>query len=412
MNERKYLIICNNLSIGGISKSLIALVKKLYYKNIIVDLFLLKKSDKNLLVEIKKYSNLVEIKELYQIYTFHKGLRKFFFFIKRKILLETILIHLFRKIKKNNDVKLRKKIMTFNQLIELKICKNSNLNVDLSKKYDCVISWSELLTNYILAENIICDHKIGWIHPDYITAGFNSKLDNEIFEKFDAVVSVSKASALSLKKEFPNLNEKIHYIYNLLDVEKIRQLAIIPPREFKQNKTFKIITVARIQNISKAFDRAIKIVSNLKNKNLKFVWYIVGDGEDKDSIQKAIINNNLDSYMVLLGKKNNPYPFIKNADLFVLQSYYEGKPIVIDEALVLGTPVLVSNYTSAEEQVKNGITGFIVNNEENAITDKLEEIIRNPKCLEILKKNLLNENFVNISNSIFFEQLLEKVINS
>ena len=100
---------------------------------------------------------------------------------------------------------------------------------------------------------------------------------------------------------------------------------------------------------------------------------------------------------MLVGEKDNPYPYVKKADLFVLQSYYEGKPMVIDESIIIGTPVLVTDYNSAKEQVSKNI-GYIVENDENKIYEKIIEIIEDKKDLNAKKEYLKNMNMKKYEN--------------
>ena len=112
--------------------------------------------------------------------------------------------------------------------------------------------------------------------------------------------------------------------------------------------------------------------------------------------------------MKLLGAKDNPYPYMAAADLFVLQSYYEGKPLVVDEALVTGTPVLVTDYVSAKEQVSSEV-GIVVKNDEAAITDKLEELIKNPVKVQHLKMQLQDYDLSYLTECPAFFKMINQV---
>lgn len=252
---------------------------------------------------------------------------------------------------------------------------------DLSE-YDAVISWEELTCNYFLAYQATAQKKIGYVHPDYRKAKFNSVIDYNAFKRFEFINGVSKASYQTLVEVFPVLAERFRYIPNVLDVESIRDKSLAYSAGYDRSK-FQIVTVCRLDNRSKALDRLVKIAKRLSLANCLFEWHIVGDGTDRSIIEKAGINS-----IVIEGEKKNPYPYIAEADLFVLQSYYEGRPLVVDESIVLKTPVLVTNYQSASEQVSCK-EGFIVDNEENAIYTELKNIImRNTLLPEIKDDNM------------------------
>lgn len=406
MNGR-ILILCGNLSVGGIAKSLIAMLKAVNKKGVKLDVAIFKCSDKELLGELQSVANVVEVEELKKIPITSRRFKKIIDLFKRRVFINTLFLHLYSRRKNKCGKDGREKFMKHYLCREYKICKNSKVKVDLDS-YDCVISWSEAECNYMLAENIVCKNKIGWVHPDYIDACFYRKVDEIAFKNLNAVVAVSENGCNSLKKTFPEMEDKFFCIPNLIDIEHIRQKALEPQTEILNN-AFNIVTVARLQNISKAFDRAVRISAKLKAEGLNFTWHIVGDGDDRASIQQDIINYGVEDVVKLIGKKENPYPYMKNADLFVLQSYYEGQPICVDEAMVIGTPVLVTDYKSAKEQVLERNGGFVINNNEKDIYDKIYSLITSPEELLIVRERLKNEEFLELTDTKPFENLLERV---
>jgi len=278
--------------------------------------------------------------------------------------------------------------------------------------FDAVITWEEFYPCYLLAETIQTYKKIAWIHPDYIQCGFDSKYDKPSFAKLDAIVAVSEKGRESLTATMSEYAQKFYCVENCVNVDEVRIKAKEPQNDMlKEDEIVCIVTVARLQNISKALDRAVRIASNLKSKGYSFKWFFVGNGEDYNRMQAWIIENDVSDCVILLGHKDNPYPYIANADLFVLQSYYEGKPVVVDESLILGTPVLVSNYAAAQEQVPKDC-GWIADNNEEDICKKLEEVIRNRdeiiSCRERLSKLDMN-HFMDCSSCV---NMLDEVLNN
>lgn len=255
---------------------------------------------------------------------------------------------------------------------------------DLSR-YDCVVSWEEGTMNCFLANKVIARRKVGYIHPDYEKAAFCARIDKRNLEKLDAVVLVSKATKDSFDRAMPSLSGRSRTVYNLMDVEEIRRKSLLPEPVWDKGP-FDIVTVARIENVSKALDRARRIVKRLDGDGLDFRWYIVGDGPDRGALEEEIKNLGISGRMILLGRKDNPYPYIKNSRLFVLQSVYEGKSIAVDEALVLGVPALVTDYASATEQVRDGVNGIICGNDEDSIYRALKDLIENPETLSALRE--------------------------
>ncbi len=256
-------------------------------------------------------------------------------------------------------------------------------------EYDAVISWEELTCDYFLAEHVKAKVKIGYIHPDYISAGYNPEIDCVAYSKLDYLVCVSKHAADNLKSVFPELDDKIISISNVLNTQLINRLAVEKPEDMYMKSEFDIVTVCRIENRSKALDRAVSITKELNDSGLKFQWYVIGDGPDMAQLQEQITNANIENFH-LMGQRDNPYPYMKEADLFVLQSYYEGRPVTVEEALYLGVPVLITDYASADEQVADGINGWIVRNEENQIVERLKSIIAGKTALNPKKDEMAN----------------------
>lgn len=404
----KILVIMWSMYIGGTTKSLIPFLKLLKRKGFDVELYLIDKGE-----ESRKYVpeeiKLVDIPELDEIVCMPTDtVEKIKWMLQRNILHIALKQKLVTFFPKKDREEQRKAVMRLYQERDIATCINSKKKVDLSEKYDVVMSWGEFLPDYAVANNIICEKKYGWIHPDYATGGFDPKLDKKALAGLTGLVAVSKSGYYSMIQAFPEWKKHIYAVPNVMDVNNLRALAKEQQTEIPYDNTFKIVTVARIHNISKAFDRAVRIAANLKKRGCKFCWYVVGDGEDKEFVNEQIVENQLQDNMKLLGAKDNPYPYMAAGDLFVLQSYYEGKPLVVDEALVVGTPVLVTNYVSAREQVAEEI-GIVVNNEESAIIDAMENIIKNPQKAEFWKKNLETYDFGYLTECpAFFEMINQK----
>ena len=403
----KILVIMWSMYIGGTTKSLIPFLKLLKKKGMDVELYLIDKS-KESLKYVPEGIKIASIPVLDSItYMPSQVLYKIKWMIERKILHIAIRQKMVTMFPKKDREEQRKAVMQLYQKRDYATCINSNQRIDLSEQYDAVMSWGEFLPDYLVANNIICGKKYGWVHPDYATGGFSAEFDKIAMKNLTGLVAVSKSGYESMIAAFPEWKEKIYAIPNVMDIEELRKMAEEEQTEITTNK-FRIVTVARIHNISKAFDRAVQIAINLKKRECEFCWYIVGDGEDRETIQQQINENELQEYMKLLGAKENPYPYMQVADLFVLQSYYEGKPLVVDEALVVGTPVLVTNYVSAKEQVPEDI-GIVVENDELAITEELEKIINSPEKIQKWKNALKKYDFSYLEDCPAFFDMIATV---
>ena len=268
--------------------------------------------------------------------------------------------------------------------------------------YDMAISTAEFYCNDLVANKVQAKYKVGWIHPDYSKLGVNVDFELFTLKKLDRIVGVSDASTQSLVELFPGIKDRFLTIYNMLLPEFVEKRA---EREINNKQLFdttniKILTVCRIDNSSKRLDRIIRACAFFKEKGLAFHWFVIGDGEDLEGLKMMASELGIDDYISFLGSMNNPYPYYKLADVFILTSQYEGKPVVVDEALAMKCPVVVTNYKSAKEQVPK-VYGRVIENDDNAVSEQLYSVLSNKEQIEQWHKNLdsyLPDNKKSIEN--------------
>lgn len=374
----KICILSYRFFTGGFTASLLPLLKHLNSAGISVDLMLFEKND-----EMKMDTSFVNI--IYNttpkrnMSKIEKAVRLFFtphFREERK----------YRMAHKDNaDIVYRNDVFFGQTLTRFSVMEYKQ-KCDLSE-YDCVIAWEEGFTSYFLANNVIAKKKIGYIHPDYQRARFCKYADEIALQGLDKIAFVSNATKKSFQKAIPSLADKAVCIPNTLVVDEIIEKSKEQTQTFEKGE-FDIISVCRLDNVSKALDRAVRVSARLKADGLNFKWYFVGDGVSREKMEGWIKEYNMDNTVILLGEKHNPHPYTINADLFVLQSYYEGKPMSVAEAMILETPVMISHFAAAHEQVQDNVTGFIAENNEDAIYEKLKELITNKDKLETVRENL------------------------
>ena len=270
------------------------------------------------------------------------------------------------------------------------------------QKFDIAISTAEGFCNAVVANSIIADKRIGWIHPDMKSLGFNIRKGTSILDKFDYIVSVSQSGCATLKAFFPNEEKKFVHIDNMIDSDYIRTKSMIRIDDMYNAVNGRtLVTVCRIANESKRLDRIVSIADNLKEQHFNFKWYIIGDGPDYNMLDSLIKSKSLTDKVILLGARNNPFPYIKKADYFVLTSQYEGKPVVVEEAKVLHTPIIVTNYSSARNQVTEKL-GIVVDNSDENLIEQMSDVIKSDCVLEKLRKSNASYNY---DNTLIKEQL-------
>ncbi len=274
--------------------------------------------------------------------------------------------------------------------------------------FDCVVAWEECFPSYYLSKIVQAKRKVSVFHTDYKIAQMDVRMDQKGCRNIDQILTVSNATKNVLQEMLPCYADKIDSFRNVLDVEKIIEKAKEPTTLFEKG-CFDCITVARLENNAKALDRLVRVAARLKADALDFKWYLVGDGPYKAQLEAQIAAANLQDTVLLLGVKANPHPYTKHADLFVLQSYYEGKPISVDEALILGTPALISEYKSAHEQIVEGVNGFIAENTEEAIYQKLKHLLQHPEEVAAVKERLKTQDLAIFTDTTSFTKHLHCV---
>lgn len=261
----------------------------------------------------------------------------------------------------------------------------------IDKRYDVAISY--LWPHDFVAERVKASKKIAWIHTDYSKIETNEKLDFRIWNKFDDIIAVSEDCRSSFLQKYGALENKVKVIENITSPEFIRKMsAESVENPMKVDKRLKLLTVARFSH-AKGIDNAVRALKLLRDKGFKHIaWYVVGYGGDEASIRQLITDHNLENDFILLGKKINPYPYMKACDIYVQPSRYEGKAVTVTEAKILGKPVLITNYPTASSQINHGTDGIICDLSVEGIATGIEELYSNKNLrLELSTNNSVRD---------------------
>ncbi len=270
-----------------------------------------------------------------------------------------------------------------------------------NEDYDVAISY--LWPHDYVAYKVKAKKKIAWIHTDYTKIRTDIKRDLKVWDEFDYIISISEDVTKSFLSKYPSLESKIVLIENIVSPGFIREQAKAEIEELNKD-TFNLVSVGRLCH-QKNFDGAIKALRRLHDQGYKNIkWYIVGYGGDEQMLRNLIKENKLEESFILLGKKINPYPYIKACDLYVQPSRYEGKAVTVSEAKVLGKPILLTNYDTAHSQLEHGVDGYITDLSVDGIVMGIEKLY--------LDEKLRFELIYNCNESCYsnFDEL-EKVYN-
>ena len=252
--------------------------------------------------------------------------------------------------------------------------------------YDVAINYLEIESPEFLRSAISADKYIQWYHTDVANLECPEESDRLIpaFSKMDAVICVAESAKRNFIERYPALADKTYVIYNYFDEQYIRESSE-EPFSLNEDRTI-LLSVGRL-TAQKKYLRFLDVLSRLKNEGYSFVWHILGTGYEFDAINEKINELKLSNCVFLDGVTDNPYKYMKNCDLFVLPSGWEGFPTVTVEAKILGCPVLATDVSGIREQLIHGETGWIVENSEDALYEGLKYLLEHPELCENLRSN-------------------------
>lgn len=246
--------------------------------------------------------------------------------------------------------------------------------------------------------------KILWEHMDVTkdvstATYFNKKQVERFFSPFDKIVGVSKECQSKFIEKY-GFMEKTTYIYNPIDVEDIlKKSTEYEVKEFDKD-TVNIVAVGRLVE-QKAFSRLIDVIKKLYDNDCKVILYIIGEGPEREALSQKIQKLDMEENIRLLGYKDNPYPYIKNADMLVCSSIHESYCLVVAESLILGTPVVSTRCTGPIELLDEGKYGLLVDNTEDGLYMGIKEMVNSrEKREEFTKKALERKRFFDVTTCV------------
>lgn len=252
--------------------------------------------------------------------------------------------------------------------------------INKGKTYDLAISF--LTPHQYVLHKVSARKKVAWIHTDYTRITIDARRELKVWGKYDFIASISDDVTKTFLQVFPSLESKIIKIENILSPRFVRRRA----EEFQVNwdaeplnngqAVKKLLSVGRICE-AKNYDNVPMICKTLLKHRNKPRWYIIGYGPDEQLVRKKIEDAGMQEYVIILGKKENPYPYIKACDIYVQPSRYEGNSVTVREAQMLCKPVVVTNYPTAGSQVKDGDDGVIVPMDNEGCAKGIAELLCN-----------------------------------
>lgn len=259
--------------------------------------------------------------------------------------------------------------------------------------YDLAISF--LTPHNIVLDKVQARTKIAWIHTDYSRIDVNANLELTVWSKYDYIASISPDVSRTFLSVFPSLKGKLVEIANILSPAFVRRRALEKTDLSVFKKTdINLLSVGRF-SYPKNFDNVPDILRCIREHGINARWYLIGYGGDESLIRQQIQETGMEKYVVILGKKENPYPYIQACDLYVQPSRYEGNSVTVREAQMLCKPIIVTDYPTAASQIQNGKDGIIVPLDNAACAEGIVRLIRNPQLQNSLIQFLKEHDYGN-----------------
>ena len=249
-------------------------------------------------------------------------------------------------------------------------------SINPEKEYDLAVSF--LAPHDIVLEKVWAKKKACWVHTDYTKVDMDTELEFPVWSRYDHIAAVSDAVSEAFLTRFPSLRDKMVTLPNILSVEWVRSRAeaFSVEEEMPQEPgVMRLLSVGRFTE-AKNFDNVPDICRRIREKGVNVRWYLIGYGGDEGLIRQRIAESGMDEYVRILGKKNNPYPYIKACDIYVQPSRYEGSPVTILEAIALGKPVVVTAFQTVQSVIQDGIDGILVPMDNEGCADGLAHFIK------------------------------------
>ena len=398
---KRILIVSHAMELGGAERSLLGLLNVLDSKRYKIDLFLLR-HEGELLEYIPEYVHVLPKVAAYTVLArpMKDTLREGHFWLTG--------VRLYAKIK---AARYNKKHQYKDSAVALeyshKYIKRYMPKINPTVEYDLAISF--LTPHYFVAEKVRAKKKIAWIHTDYKKVQINIPSETVMWGKYDYIASISEEVSKSFLEVCSSLRSKLILIENILPERLIKRQAM----ELDVTKEmpviedgFRLLSIGRYCT-AKNFDNVPAICSCLLKKGFKVKWYIIGFGGDEELIRQKIAEEKMEEHVILLGKKENPYPYIRACDLYVQPSRYEGKSVTVREAQMFAKPVVITAYPTSGSQLEDGVDGVVVPMDNEGCADGIAKLLDDPKKMQSLSEACRSRDY---SNQKEVEKLYELLI--
>lgn len=276
------------------------------------------------------------------------------------------------------------------------------------KIYDVAIAYAQCVPTFYVVDCVKAKRKLAWVNSIFTPQGKFQKFNNEYYDKIDTIVCVSHDNFKIFNEQFPKASNKTTIIYDINDADFISKMSFMPSNA-KEDMNFdgiKILTVGRLAT-QKGYDIAIEAGKILKSTGINFKWYILGRGPLEADLKELIKLEKLDDNFIFLGTRSNPYPYYKEADIYVQTSKFEGFGLAIAEARMLNIPVVTTNFSAVDAQMINGDNGLVVEMNGESVAKGIMRLLNDKNLYNHIKEYQSKEKKGNVEELEKFYKLVK-----
>jgi len=351
---KKILIVTNTLGLGGAETALLALLRCVDPRQYSVSLYVLMNQGE-LVRELPEHVHLINRHYRDSSVLTRAGRRQIAVQVLRAMMARGTVFRLLPYLCRNLLDMLRRREIHIDKLL-WRVISDGGQRLDLS--YDLAVAFLEGGSTYYVADHVKAVKKAGFIHVDYEQAGYTRTLDKDCYLSYDCIFPVSDEVKDTFLRAYPECEGRVEVFHNILDREKILRQAALPGGFTDRFDGFRLLTLGRLEK-QKALEVSIEAMRLLKDAGEPVRWYVLGEGSQRPCLKEHIRALGLEEDFLLPGAVANPYPYLRQADLYIHASRFEGKSIAIQEAQVLGKTILVSDCSGNREQLEPGMDGVI-----------------------------------------------------
>ena len=397
---KRILILSHAMEIGGAERALLGLLESIDPARVSVDLFLLR-HEGELLDLIPDHINLLPPIPAYTVLA-----RPIVQTIKEGHLLLSVARLVGKFQAKQYDQKHGLTQSTVAIEYSHKYTRRFMPPIQPEVEYDLAISF--LTPHYFVAEKVRAKKKIAWIHTDYSVVQVDTASELAMWSCYDSIASISENVTETFLSVFPTLKEKIVLIENILPRALISRQAnaFTVENEMPNDRTIKLLSIGRFSD-PKNFDNVPDICRRILKVGLDIKWFLIGYGGDEQLIRQRIQEAGMEDRVIILGKKENPYPYIKACDLYVQPSRYEGKAVTVREAQMLCKPVVITRYATSASQLEDDVDGVIVPMDNEGCAKGIVQLLKAPERMQQLSAACSQRDYTNAGEAEKIYRLLE-----